>query len=170
VARRDKVFYTKENDMKFQKSADTRIIENVLSELKIGEIATYDTLSKAIGRDVRKFAQGAIATARKSLLNTKQFVFGVETNIGLRRLDDSQIVESTESDRVKMQRHANRTIKKLTCVNFEGLSEQDKKRHIVASAQMGAMALFSGKNAEKKIATKVDTKPLAIGETLKLFG
>ena len=156
--------------MKFQKSADTRIIENVLSELKIGELATYEQLSKAIGRDVRKYAIGALQSARKSLLNTKQIVFGVDDNVGVRRLDDSQIVQSTGLDRLKMQRHANRTIKKLSCVNYEGLSEPDKKRHIVASAQMGALALFSGKNAEKKIASKAESKPIAIGKTLKLFG
>jgi hypothetical protein len=157
--------------MKFEKSADTKIIESVLAEAKIGETVTYETLSKAIGRDVRTFAFASLRSARHGLLQSKNYVFGVEQNVGLVRLDDDQIVDSTEDDRKRMQRAANRTIKKLGVVDYGKLSEDKKKQHVVASATMGAVALFSGKNAQKRIEQKVTpgTAQLAIGETLKLF-
>jgi hypothetical protein len=153
-----------------EKSADTKILESVLAEATVGDLVTYETLSKAIGRDVRVFALPSLRSARHGLLKAKNMVFGCEANVGYRRLNDSQIVDSAESDRMKMKRAANRSIKKLGVVDFDKLPPEKKKQHTVASAQMGAIALFSGKNATKKIAESVNDKTtLAIGETLKMF-
>lgn len=157
--------------MNFEKSSDTKIIESILSESKVGDLVTYEQLSKAIGRDVRQFAQPSLRSARQGLLNSKGFVFGTETNVGLRRLNDEEIVDSTEADRARMRRSARRSIKKLTVVDFEKLPDDKKKQHVVASAQMGAIEMFATKNATKKISSKVDEgkKTIAIGETLKMF-
>lgn len=157
--------------MNFEKSADTKILESVLSEAKVGDMVTYDVLSKAIGRDVRQFALPSLRSARQGLLNSKGMVFGVETNVGYKRLDDSEIVDSTESDRRRLKRAANRSIKKLSVVAFDNLTLEQKKKHTVASAQMGAIAMFSGKTAAKKIEAKVNDgkTTLAIGETLSMF-
>jgi hypothetical protein len=153
-----------------EKSADTKILESVLAEATVGDLVTYETLSKAIGRDVRVFALPSLRSARHGLLKAKNMVFGCEANVGYRRLNDSQIVDSAESDRMKMKRAANRSIKKLGVVDFDNLPPEKKKQHTVASAQMGAIALFSGKNATKKIAESVNDKTtIAIGETLKMF-
>ncbi len=157
--------------MKFEKSSDTRIIETILESAAVGQLITYAELSKAIGRDVRQHARGSIKTARESLLKEKQFVFAVETNEGLRRLNDSQVVASTEADRLHIQRAGKKVLTKLSTVKFEGLSETEKRQHVVASAQIGAIVMFSQKSSQKKIESKVnaDTSILAIGETLKLF-
>lgn len=161
-----------DKEMNFEKSSDTKILESVLVEAKVGDLITYDELSKAIGRNVRVFAMPSLRSARRGVFSSKQFVFGVETGVGLRRLNDSQIVDTTESDRARMRRAANRSIKKLGVVNFAELDEQHKRKHIVSSAQMGAISMFASKSATKKIDAKVDAKKdvLAIGDTLKLFG
>jgi len=158
--------------MNFEKSNDTKILESVLEGASVGDLVTYEELSKAIGRDVRKFAQPSLCSARRGLLNAKRIVFGCETGVGLKRLNDEEIVHSSESDRRRMKRAATRAIKKLAVVNFEGLSEELKRQHVVASAQLGAIEMFSGKNATKKIESKVDGSKttLAIGETLQMFG
>ena len=158
--------------MNFQKSNDTKILESVLEQAKVGDLITYAELSKAIGRDVRKFAQPSLCSARRGLQRDKQMVFGVETNVGLKRLNDEEIVVSSEADRRRMKRAATRSLKKLSVVNFSGLSDEAKKQHIVASAQLGAIEMFSGKNAMKKIEATVDGSKttIAIGDTLKLFG
>ena len=158
--------------MNFEKANDTKILESVLGEAKVGDLITYDELSKAIGRDVRKFAQPSLSSARRGLLRDKHFVFACETGVGLKRLNDEEIVLSSESDRRRMKRAATRAIKKLTVVKFEGLSEELKRQHVVASAQLGAIEMFSGKNATKKIESQVDGSKttLAIGETLQMFG
>lgn len=157
--------------MQFEKSADTKILENVLAEAKVGQTFTYSELSAAIGRDVREHALASLRTARRGVLKSKGFVFAVERDIGLVRLDDVGILKSMEFDRRRLQRGAKRSLRKLTVVDFENLAEEDKRKHIVASAQMGAIAMFSHKTASRKIESHVTThKQLPIGETLKMFG
>jgi hypothetical protein len=60
----------------------------------------------------------------------------------------------------------------LQNVPFDGLSDEGKKKHMVTSAQLGAIDLFSSGKAVKKLETAVtdSSHKLAIGETLKLFG
>jgi len=157
--------------MRFEKSADTKVIESVLIEAKVGQLVTYEKLSEAIGRDVREYARGSLQTARSTLLKDNQIVFAVENKVGLKRLDDSQIIASTESDRLHIQRTGKKVLNKLSTVKFEGLTESEKKQHIVASAQVGAIVMFSQKSSQKKIESKVQHTAgvLAIGETLKMF-
>lgn len=157
--------------MQFEKSADAKVLENVLSEAEVGQTLTYEALSSAIGRDVRQHALASLRTARQGVLKSKGMVFGVERGVGLTRLNDQGILKSMESDRLRLQRGAKRSLRKLTVVDFDALSEGDKRKHIVASAQMGAVAMFSHKNASKKIESNVtNAEQLPIGETLKMFG
>lgn len=158
--------------MQFEKSADTKIIESMLSAAVIGQTITYEEISKAIGRDVRVHSLSALGTARQGVLRSNGIVFGVEKNVGLVRLDDSGIVRSTENDRRTLQRKAKRSLRKLAVVEFSKLPEDLKRSHIVASAQMGTIAMFASKGAVKKLESKVNgsTAQLAIGETLKVFG
>ncbi len=155
--------------MKFEKSADTKVIENVLSEMQVGDLLTYEQISAAIGRNVREFAIAALYSARRGLQKTKRMVFACEEGVGIRRLDDSGIVGSVEFDRKAVLRRANRTMDKLACVNFEGLTESEKRKHTTAAAQMGVVAMFSSKASTRKIEGKINGKPMAIGETLNLF-
>lgn len=155
--------------MKFEKSADTKVLEHVLAEMKVGDLMTYESLSKSIGRNVREFALAALYSARRSLQRNKRMVFACEDGVGIKRLDDSGIVDSVEFDRKSLLKRANRTMDKLGCVNFEGLTEDQKRKHTAAAAQMGVVAMFSSKASTKKIESKITGKPLAIGETLNLF-
>lgn len=157
--------------MEFQKSADAKVIESVLSEAVVGKPITYEEISKAIGRDVRKHSMSALNTAKRSLFKEKQMVFATERNVGLVLIDDSTIIKSIEKDRLHLHRTASKSLKKLAAVKFDNLDESSKKEHVVASAQMGAVAMFAHKSSAKKIESKVTAKAetLPIGETLKLF-
>ena len=170
LASQDKDFNFTEFKMLHEKSADTKILENVLKEAKVGDTITYANLSKAIGRDVRTHAQGALNTARKTML-ANGMVFGTERTVGLTRLNDVQIVESIESDRLRVQRIGKRSITKLGKVKFESLSNDQKRKHTTMAAQMGAITMFAAKSSTNKIESnvKANSETLAIGETLSLF-
>jgi|DEB19_MinimDraft_3_1074340.scaffolds.fasta_scaffold09149_2 hypothetical protein len=157
--------------MQFEKSADTKLLHAFLSELEIGQTATYDEMSKIIGRDVRVFAISSLRSARNLLLREKGMVFGVETNVGLVRLNDSEIVSSVEADRKKVHRASAKVIRKLGCVKFDSLDDTQKKVHVTMSAQFGVLAMMSQKSSTKKIEESVKSSDatLAIGNTLKLF-
>lgn len=156
----------------FIKSADTKIIESVLSEANVGDIVTYETLSRAIGRDVRKHAFSSLSSARRGVFKERQFVFQVIDNVGLQRLDDSGIVKSSSGDVQRMRRTARKALGKLAVVKFEKLNDTEKRDHISASAQIGAIEHFTSIKARHKIEKHVDGSKanIPIGETLKLFG
>jgi hypothetical protein len=156
--------------MLHEKSSDTKILENVLNEAKVGDTITYADLSKAIGRDVRTHAQGALNTARKTML-ANGMVFGTERTVGLTRMNDFQIVDSIESDRLRVQRIGKRSITKLGKVKFESLDNDQKRKHTTMAAQMGAITMFAAKSSTNKIesSVKANSETLAIGETLSLF-
>ena len=157
--------------MKFEASVDAKLIRSVLAESKVGDVVTYEQLSKAIGRDVREHARSALGTARRGLLRDERIVFGVEQNVGLVRLNDEEIVSSAESDRRRIQRTAKRSLQRLSVVDFDKLSEEKKRAHIVASAQIGVVAMFAKSSSSKRIESKVTgSDAIPIGETLKLFG
>jgi hypothetical protein len=157
--------------MRFEKSQDTKILESVLKGIEVGQTVTYEQLSKAIGRDVREHARSSLDTARRGVLKLG-IVFDVEQNVGLVRLNDAQIVNSTERDRKSISRKARHTLNKLSVAKYENLDDEAKRKHVTMSAQMGALQMFSAKSTTSKIESKVsnDTKELPIGETLKLFG
>lgn len=157
--------------MRYEKSTDSRVLEMMLSELEVGQMLTYDDLSKAIRKDVRLAARAALQTARDALLRDRKMVFGVEQGKGVVRLNDEQIVESSEADRMRLNRAANRAIRKLEAVEFAKLSDEHKQKHIVYSAQMGAVSLFSGKKTTRRLETKVTNgQGINIGDTMQLFG
>ena len=157
--------------MEFEKSSDAKILATVLAEAEVGKVITYAELSKAIGRDVRQHAISALCTARRGVFKENRFVFAIERGVGLVRIDDNGIVKSIEKDRVHLHRAASKSLKKLAAVQFDNLDESGKRDHVVASAQMGAVAMFAHKNSGKKIEAKVNgsSNNLPIGETLKLF-
>lgn len=158
--------------MNFELSADAKILKSVLAEAKVGDTITYETLSKAIGRDVREHARSALGTARHGVLRDNKIVFGVQNNVGLVRLNDVEIVKTTESDRRKMHRTAGRALRRLESADYEALDNDSKRSHIVASAQFGVLRSLSTSASTKKIESKVSgsSDALPIGETLKLFG
>lgn len=152
------------------KSADTSIVENRLRNTEPGDVVTYDELTTLLGRDVRAFGIGNVATARKTLVGESIF-FDTIPNEGYKRLDTEEACSASKHYVRRVKSAARRGMVHLQHVPFDGLSDDGKKVHLTTSAQLGAVALFAGASAEKKIGSNVEPgKPLAIGATLKLFG
>lgn len=152
-----------------EKSADTSVLENKLRSVAIGDTITYSELSKALGRDVRQFCYGNLVTARKTLVGEK-IHFDVVAGQGLKRLDGVAAVMSAGSYVDRAKNAASRGMKVLQNVEFAELPEDAKKQHLAKSAQLGAIKLFGSSKAEKRLTQAVTSQPMAIGETLKLFG
>lgn len=152
------------------KSADTLIIENRLRETKPGDIVTYDELSKLLGRDVRAFCQANVRTARHTL-EAESIFFDCVRSEGLKRLTSNEAAFASDSHRERISSAARRGLRHLRYVPFDELEDEAKRKHLTMSAQFGAIQLFGSSKATKKIESAVkDTAPMAIGETLKLFG
>lgn len=152
-----------------EKSADTSVLENKLRSVAVGEVITYAELSKALGRDVRQFCYSNLSTARKTLVGEK-IHFDVVSGEGLKRLAGTEAVVSAGSYVDRAKNAATKGMKILANIEFAELPDESKKQHLAKSAQLGAIKLFGSSKAEKKLTQSVTSQPLAIGETLKLFG
>ena len=157
--------------MAFVKHPDTIAIEARLRQLSVGETITWEELAAAIGCDCSPGSEGysRLASARNSLLNDR-IVIGCIIGVGLKYLSDSDIAEVSGKEVKKVRRASRKSLKKLASVReFDELSPDQKRQHLVASAQLGAVHEFSKPAAQKKIAAAVNGSPLSLGRTLSLF-
>jgi hypothetical protein len=152
------------------KSQDTLIVENRLRKTEPGDVVTYDELSTLLGRDVRLHCRSNMMTARHTLVGESIF-FDCVPNEGYRRLTTNEAAFASDNHRERIASTARRGLRHLRHVPFDDLTDEAKKKHLTMSAQFGAIQLFGSTKATKKIEAAVkSTSPMAIGETLKLFG
>lgn len=154
-----------------KKSADTSVIENRLRKTSVGDLVSYDELSKLLGRDVREFCIGSLRTARHTLIAESIF-FDVVSKEGYLRISQEDATHAAKSYVSRARKAASRGIRHLSNVQFNELSDEAKRENLATAAQLGAVKLFSSSVSAKKLEEKIDgqTSPLPIGETLKLFG
>lgn len=159
--------------MAFVKHQDTIALEALLRKLEVGQSLTWEELSASIGADCSPggVAYVRLQSARNALLNDR-IVIGTVARVGVKRMSDTDIAEHAQSDVATVRRAARKSLKRLASVReFDKLTDEHKRQHLVASAQLGAIHEFSKPSATKRIASAVKTsEPLALGKTLELFG
>jgi hypothetical protein len=155
----------------FRLSIDSRQLIERLGELNPGEHVTYAELSKLIGRNIRTEARACLSTAIRHHLRAG-IVFGPIRNVGVKRLEDLELVGEGDRSMQHLRRHVRRSAQKLASFkDFAALPEGDKTRVLATQSLLGAMAMFSQPQAIKKMQTGVtgEMKELAFGKTLALF-
>lgn len=152
----------------FEKSDDTRIIENALRQTADGNIMLYADLSSKLGRDVRQLCAGNLATAKKNLVSESIF-FGVVRGIGLKRLSNEEALLVSKSHLLKSRKSAKRAVNSLMHVDYGSLSADGKKQHCMQAVQSTLILMSTASKYEKKLEEKIVDKPISIDESLKLF-
>jgi hypothetical protein len=154
-------------------SPDTRLLYQRLRELKPEEVIPYKDLSGLIGRNVQERARSTLNAARKKALRDDHVVTEAVINVGIKRLADVRIVETTgDAVRRRIRRASSRGVLKLTSVNFDALSPQHRIKHNAELSQLGALREFSKDSQTKRIEKIIsgnDSAPLAIAQTLATF-
>lgn len=145
-------------------SADSTAIAALLRAAKVGELVSYEAMSRAIGRDVSGH-RGAISTARKIVLRENGAVFDAVRGEGMRRLNNSELVDSVDRVRMKIRRAAKRSANTLVCVEYDALPADKKIKH---NASMSMLAMLSEAASEKafsrlteKVSQTKETLPAA---------
>ena len=64
---------------------------------------------------------------------------------------------------------AKRAVAKLMAADESQMDEAHKQRYYVYAAQVGAIALATSSKATKRIEGQTSSRPLDVGDTLKLF-
>ncbi len=155
----------------FTKSNDTSILEDAIRRTPEGEVIAYDELSTRIGRDVREFAGGQLASAR-NILERDGLHTAAVINEGIKRLTPAECLDKAASHVVRSRRAAKRSRTTIETTEFERLTEDERSRAFALSAQSAAIELFGSRKAGRKLLEKTQETSAAIpfGETLKLFG
>jgi hypothetical protein len=115
---------------------------------------------------VRNFIQ----SARKRLRDEKHTVFGTIKEIGLKRLDDDGTADLCDA-RINGVRRQNLDIAKtIACVDFNKLSPDKVRKVLTTQAQVGAIALATSLQSQRKLERKVvDHGRLECGDITRLF-
>lgn len=117
--------------------ADVQALVTVLDSLAVGDLATYNTLSQAIGRDIQRHRY-LLESACDRLLKQRK-VFGCVFNSGLKRLSDSEIVDHSFNAFRRIRRLARKSARRLTSVEWNGLTDEDRQRHNLHLSVLGAI-------------------------------
>jgi len=154
-----------------QINVETQDVIDYLSKCKVGDIITYQELNRIALGDTQAEKRHVIQTARKRLLADYEMVFDVIMKVGLKRLSDQEIVETSASGFSRIRRIAKKRSCQLTVVNYDELSTEKQIEHNTNLAAYGAVSFMTQSKQIKKIKGKIENhnEKLQIGETLRLF-
>lgn len=154
----------------FQMSADARLLIQHMSKATIGQTFTYEELKGVISRPVDG-SSGALRTALKRLLRDKGFVFGCVHKVGVKRLNDDEIVSEGGQAADRIRRHAKRSIERQMKADFSKLSREQQGRFTSQVSVMASIAFMTSSAQMQKVADKSspDIKELPISATLAMF-
>lgn len=138
----------------FEMSLDVSLLVKLLSSKQAGEVATYEELSAAIGRDVRE-RRSAMHSALRHIQNTDHAVFACVPNVGYKRLSDKEIVDTGTSYIQKSRRVAKRGAKSLACVKFDNLTPEQRLQHNAKMTVLAMVQESTSHHAVKRIESAV---------------
>jgi len=154
-------------------SIDSQMLYERLQQAQPGDIITYDELNILIGRDVQREAYNCLFTARTKARSLNRLAFGVIPNLGLKCLEDVEVVATGYDYLQSIRRKARSGFKTLICLNdYQSLPENIKHKHnAVATLLAFAMKVTAPKKItalEGIIAEKM--QKLTFKQTLEFFG
>lgn len=152
-------------------SVDARLLSERLAKCEPDELVTYEELGKIIGIDDVREKRGLLQTARRRVLNDKQFVFAAVANEGVKRLDDHNILSVGEQAICQVHKLTRRASRKLLCAKYDSLSKVDQVTFNAHISVLGALALVTKADKQKHIAEAVEksAKQLPMASVLELF-
>ena len=152
-------------------SADARFLSQALANSKDATV-TYEVLSGAIGRDVRKHAYGALQTALRIVLRDHSMVFEAVPNVGYRRLTSAEIVETQAGKAfASMGRVSRRTARKIHAADYNSLTREQRTAHNAQLSMLGVIGHMTKPSALLNVEreTAKESNELPVGKTLALF-
>lgn len=137
----------------FRASSDTQALVRLLSSATVGQLITWKALSEMLGHRADPGGPGYPSTlsARKVLERDYQIAFEAEPTLGLRRLENVEIVQSGDRFISRARRAVKRGILRLTCVDFAKLPRARQVEHNAKVSAMSAIAELGSQKAISRI-------------------
>lgn len=147
-------------------SVDTQTLERLLMDVPQGGAIDYETLTKAIGRDVQSRARHILQSAVRRVLREKQIVFAPIMGKGLKRLTDSGVLGVGEAAIASIGRKSRRTVKKLACADYKSLKPSEQTQHNVLVSHLGVLAHITSAGTQKKLEASAGHEKLPVAKML----
>lgn len=138
----------------FETSTDSKTLAAVLAAATVGQIISYDELSKAIGRTV---TASKLSTARHIVQREQRIVFGAVAGVGLKRLSDAEIVDLSDSARDHLRRTTRKTAKKLHCVDYDAMPKDKQTKHNTALSMLGVIGELSTEKSTQRLSQLIES-------------
>lgn len=160
-------------NVRFQPCIESREIAEYFKRMPMGSVVTYDELRKiAGGKDIQRSHRYILDTARKIAQEDGQIVVWPITGKGIKRLNDSEIGRTGETDRKFVNRKMKRSAKRMVCIDHGKLNEEEK---IMVTSYTGlflAVALVSEYQTVRKVHKIVQQENIPVlppEKVLRLF-
>jgi alkylated DNA nucleotide flippase Atl1 len=149
-------------------SVDATTIYDLLKAINPEEVITYDAISEAIGRPIKKNI-GLLYTALNMAKTQDSMVFDCVRKVGYRRLNDSQIAQKSNTQPFrKIRATVRRAVKDIGCIDKSNISNEEHISVNFSLSVFGVMkSLSSSKPSEQK--EEYFSDPLPVGKTLEFF-
>ena len=141
----------------YRRSVFTNSLIERLEKANIGDVITDEELTKICKKDTRpnKNGYGNLKSALRYLLNNKKMVFErIREADAIKRLNDSEVVESASTDLGNLHKRTKTVRKKAGSVDRTKLEKEEHAKLIVVTAQLGFLELITKKQTQKKLAVK----------------
>jgi len=143
-----------------------RFLENV----EMGKVVTYQEMNAAAKADVQ-IRNNILQTARRSLMKSKNMVFGTVSGIGVKRLSDEEIPDEATCHIKRARRIATKGMTILCCADMEKLTTETKIKAITTRT---VLSLFAASSSRKTInlaeqTARTSDESFKIGDIAKLF-
>lgn len=137
----------------FKRSYETQALVDALSKMAVGDIAGYAALATAAGCPIDG-SSAALARARAIVEKQRGFVFAALYKTGIKRLNDTEIVQASHSARTRINRAAKRSIRHLGSIgDYASLPPELQRTH---TAHMTIMAVIA-ENASRATVKRIET-------------
>ena len=148
-----------------ENEADIAALVEELAAAAVGETATYERLSAAVGRDIQS-SRWLLIAAMKRMQNDCGAVFGCVRKVGYKRLSVADIPGMGEAARSSLRGKARRARKQIKA-SLDGANDTTSEQRRRAFAEMSALGLMehiarSGTDEGMKAETEQRPLPVAI--------
>lgn len=154
----------------FRLSAESRLLIGRLQKATVGEVITYAEMATLISHPVDG-STGALRTALLRVLRDYDMVFGAVVGVGMKRLNDDEIIDEGTQYANAVRRKAKRSIERVSKVDFTKLPREQQMRHSAHVATMAVVAFVGNDKQIRKIEASItpEKRELPVLETLKMF-
>lgn len=145
-------------------NADTRAIADILNAAPFGGTVTLDTMTDAIGRDIRDCRYVALSAMRVAERETGA-VFASVRRIGYRRLTVDEFAEIGMTARARIRRTARSSARAMgaAMTRVNDMTDEQRRNVIREQSALGLLAHLAQDRSMPKIPDDVkQTQPIAI--------